>query len=133
MSQERNPNIVNYTRDSDAQRVTRRMWSPLINLNTFLRSSTGSNFLKLINNSKAKDKGSHAPRRVWISDEKLLFFVSLIPPFKISLFEKLYQTLVTVFHRYIKNLEVRQKYSAARRIFKLSSRSLICDETLSRV
>ena len=38
-------------------------------------------------------------------------------PFKISLFEKLYQTLVTVFHHNIKNLEVRQKYSATRRIF----------------
>ena len=38
-------------------------------------------------------------------------------PFKISLFEKLYQTLVIVFHHNIKNLEVRQKYSATRRIF----------------
>ena len=38
-------------------------------------------------------------------------------PCKISLFEKLYQTLATVFHHNIKNLEVRQKYSATRRIF----------------
>ena len=37
--------------------------------------------------------------------------------FKISLFEKLYQTLVTVFHHNITNLEVRQKYSTTRRIF----------------
>ena len=35
-------------------------------------------------------------------------------PFKISLFEKLYQTLVTVFQPNI--VEVRQKYSATRRI-----------------
>ena len=38
-------------------------------------------------------------------------------PLKISLFEKLYQTLITAFHHNIKNLEVRQKYSATRRIF----------------
>ena len=38
-------------------------------------------------------------------------------PFKISLSEKLYQTLVTVLHHNIKNLEVLQKYSATRRIF----------------
>ena len=54
--------------------------------------------------------------------------------FKISLFEKLYQTLVTVFHHDIKNLEVRQKYSATRRIFNsLLDRCLICDETLCLV
>ena len=51
-----------------------------------------------------------------ISDEKLLVFASLINfPFKISLIDKLYQTLVTVFHQNTKNLEVRQKYSATRR------------------
>ena len=53
-------------------------------------------------------------------------------PFKISLFEKLYQTLVTVFHHIIKNFEVRQKYSA-RSYFRLSSPWLICDETLCLV
>ena len=37
--------------------------------------------------------------------------------FKISLFGKLYQTLVTVFHQNIKNLEVRQKSSTTRHIF----------------
>ena len=31
--------------------------------------------------------------------------------------EKIYQTLKTVFDRVAKHLEVRQKYSAARRIF----------------
>ena len=42
---------------------------------------------------------------VWISDEKLLIFASLISPSKMILFEKKY------------HLEVRQKYSATRRIF----------------
>ena len=59
---------------------------------------------------------------VWISDEKLLIFASLISPSKMILFEKKYQTFDTVFHRQIthrqmKHLEVRQKYSAARHIF----------------
>ena len=53
---------------------------------------------------------------VWISDEKLLIFASLISPSKMILFEKKYQTFDTVFHHQMKHLEVRQKYSAARRI-----------------
>ena len=74
--------------------------------------------LKLINKSKAKDKGNHAPWRVWISDEKLLVFASLISPSKsVCLRSCITQTLVTVFHYNIKNLEVRQKYSATRRVF----------------
>ena len=67
---------------------------------------------------------------VWISDEKLLIFASLISPSKMILFEKKYRTFDTVFHHQMKHLEVRQKYSAARRIFN----SLLCvssgDETL---
>ena len=35
---------------------------------------------------------------VWISDEKLLIFVSLISPSKMILFEKKYQAFDTVFH-----------------------------------
>ena len=54
---------------------------------------------------------------VWISDEKLLIFASLISPSKMILFEKKYQTFDTVFHHQMKHLEVRQKYSATRRIF----------------
>ena len=54
---------------------------------------------------------------VWISDEKLLIFAFLISPSKMILFEKKYQTFDTVFHHQMKHLEVRQKYSAARRIF----------------
>ena len=53
---------------------------------------------------------------VLISDEKLLIFASLISPSKIILFEKKYQTFDTVFHHQMKHLDVRQKYSAARRI-----------------
>ena len=79
--------------------------------------SSRKRFPKLINNSKDKDKGNHAPWRVWISDGKQLVFTSLIFLFKITLFEKLDQTLVTGFHHNIKILEVRQKYSATRRIF----------------
>ena len=52
---------------------------------------------------------------VWKSDEKLLIFASLISPSKIILFKKQYQALDTVFHHQTKHLEVRQKYSAARR------------------
>ena len=46
---------------------------------------------------------------VWISDEKLLIFASLISPSKMILFEKKYQTFGTVFHHQMKHLEVRQK------------------------
>ena len=48
--------------------------------------------------------------------KKLLVFASLISPSK-SVCLRSHQTLVTVFHHNIKNLEVRQKYSATRRIF----------------
>ena len=58
---------------------------------------------------------------VWISDEKLLIFASLISPSKMILFEKKYQTFDTVFHHQMKHLEVRQKYSAARRFSTLFS------------
>ena len=55
---------------------------------------------------------------------------SLISSTKIILLEKWYQAFNTVFHHQIKHLEVRQKYSTARRIFNsllgVSSR----DETL---
>ena len=43
---------------------------------------------------------------VWISDEKLLTFASLIFPSKMILFEKKYQTFDTVFHHQMKHLEV---------------------------
>ena len=35
---------------------------------------------------------------VWMCDEKLLIFASLISPSKMILFEKKYQTFDTVFH-----------------------------------
>ena len=54
-----------------------------------------------------------------------LVFASLISPSKMILFEEKYQTFDTVFHHQMKHLEVRQKYSAARRIFQLSSRCFI--------
>ena len=40
---------------------------------------------------------------VWISDEKLLIFASLISPSKMILFEKKYQTFDTVFHHQMKH------------------------------
>ena len=67
---------------------------------------------------------------VWISDEKLLIFVSLISPSKMILFEKKYQTFDTVFHHQMKHLEVRQKYSAVRRIFNSLLGVSSGDETL---
>ena len=68
---------------------------------------------------------------VWISDEKLLIFASLISPSKKILFEKEYQTFDTVFHHQMKHLEVRQKYSAASRIFNSLLSDSSGDETLS--
>ena len=67
---------------------------------------------------------------VWISDEKLLSFASLISPSKMILFEKKYQTFDTVFHHQMKHLEVCQKYSAARRIFNSLLGVSSGDETL---
>ena len=46
------------------------------------------------------------------------------------LFEKKYQTFDTVFHHQMKHLEVRQKYSAARRIFNSPLGVSSGDETL---
>ena len=46
------------------------------------------------------------------------------------LFEKKYQTFDTVFHHEMKHLEVRQKYSAARRIFNSLLGVSSGDETL---
>ena len=67
---------------------------------------------------------------VWISDENLLIFASLISPSKMILFEKKYQTFDTVFHHQMKHLEVRQKYSAALRIFTSLFGVSSGDETL---
>ena len=67
---------------------------------------------------------------VWISDEKLLIFASLISPLKMILFEKKYQTFDTVFHHQMKHLAVRQKYSATRRIFNSLLGVSSGDETL---
>ena len=59
-----------------------------------------------------------------------LVFASIISPSKMILFEKKYQTFDTVFHRQMKHLEVRQKYSAARRIFNSLLGVSSGDETL---
>ena len=59
-----------------------------------------------------------------------LVFASLISPSKMILFEKKYQTFDTVFHHQIKHLEVRQKHSAARRIFNSLLGVSSGDETL---
>ena len=67
---------------------------------------------------------------VWISDEKLLIFASLISPSKMILFEKKYQTFDTVFHYQMKHLEVRLKYSATCRIFNSLLGVSSGDETL---
>ena len=67
---------------------------------------------------------------VWKSDEKLLSICILISPSKMILFEKKYQTFDTVFHHQMKHLEVRQKYSAARRFFNSLLGVSSGDETL---
>ena len=67
---------------------------------------------------------------VWISDEKLLIFASLISPSKMISFEKKYQTFDTVFHHHMKHLEVRQKYSVTRCIFNSLLSVSSGDETL---
>ena len=59
-----------------------------------------------------------------------LLFASLISPSKMILFEKKYQTFDTVFHHQMKHLEVRQKDSAARRIFNSLLGVSTGDETL---
>ena len=59
-----------------------------------------------------------------------LVFASLISPSKMILFEKKYQTFDTVFHHQMKHLEIRQKYSAARRIFNSLLGVSSGDETL---
>ena len=59
-----------------------------------------------------------------------LVFASLISPSKMILFEKKYQTFDTVFHHQMRHLEVRQKYSAARRIFNSLHGDSSGDETL---
>ena len=64
------------------------------------------------------------------SVEKLLIFASLIYPSKIILFEKKYHAFDTVFHHQMKHLEVRQKYSAVRRIFNSLLDFSSGDETL---
>ena len=50
----------------------------------------------------------------------------LISPSKIISFEKYYQAFDTVFHQQMKHLEVRQKFSAVRRIF-ISLLSVSCN------
>ena len=67
---------------------------------------------------------------VWTSDEKLVIFASLISPSIIILFEKYYQAFDTVFHYQLNHLKVRQKYSAARRIFNSLVGVSSGDETL---
>ena len=47
--------------------------------------------------------------------------------------EKIYPTLMTVFHQISKHLEFRQKYSVARRIFNSLLGDWKSDETLSLV
>ena len=62
---------------------------------------------------------------IWISDEILLIFASLISSSKMILFEKKYQTFDTVFHHQMKHLEVRQKILRCASYFQLSSRCFI--------
>ena len=62
----------------------------------------------------------------------LRFYFSVFSVVLVSI-EKIYQTLVRVFHHMSKHLEVRQKYSATRHIFNSLLGVWKCDETLSLV
>ena len=57
----------------------------------------------------------------------LRFYFSVFSVFLVSI-EKIYQTLDSVFHHISKHLEVRQKYSAARRILISLLGVRKCDE-----
>ena len=70
---------------------------------------------------------------VWISDEKLLMFASLISPSKMILFEKKYQTFDTVFHHQMKHREESRKYDAQRSIFDELRDVSSGDKTLCRM
>ena len=62
--------------------------------------------------------------------KKLLILASLISPSKIVLFAKQYKAFDTVYHHRIKNLEIRQKYFAARLIFNSLLGVSSVDETV---
>ena len=73
---------------------------------------------------------------VWICDlnqHKIVIFYTYVFSVVLVSIEKIYQTLERVFHYISKHLEVRQKYTAARRIFSSLFRVWKCDETLSLV
>ena len=92
--------------------------------------------LKLINNLLSLNKGNHDRDSVWIPDLNqhrfLRFCFCVFSLFLVSI-EKIYQTLKTVFDHISKHLEVRQKYSAARRIFNSLLGVWKCGQTLSFV
>ena len=93
-------------------------------------------FLKLIYNSLSFNKGNHNRDGVWISDVNqhrfLRFYYSVFSLVLVSI-EKIYQTLKTVFDHISKHLEVRQKYSASRRIFNSLLGVWKCGQTRSFV
>jgi len=76
--------------------------------------------LKLINNPSSLNKGNHD------RDRFLQVFSSVL-----TSIEKKYQTLKTVFGHISKHLEVRQKYSAARRSFNCLLGVRKCGQTQS--
>ena len=88
-------------------------------------------FLKFVNNSKAKDNSNHAQWHVWISDEVLLDFASLISPSKSVCLRSYIKHLSQCFITISKTSEVGQKYSHTHCIF--NSILLIFDETLCLV
>ena len=77
------------------------------------------------NNSKAKDKGNHAPWRVWISGEKLLVFASLISPSKSvclrSYIKHSSQCFITISKtlKFVKNTPLRIVFSTVLSVFDM--------------
>ena len=102
----------------------------------FIANRTSFQLLKLINNSLSLNKGNHDRDSVWISDlnqHRFLRFCFCVFSLVLVSIEKKHQTLKTVFDHISKHLEVRQKYSAARRIFNSLLGVWKCGQTLSFV
>ena len=93
--------------------------------------------LQLLNNFKILlNKRNHDRDSVWISDlNQHRYFPFSFPIFSLVFVpvEKIYQTLETVFDHICKHLDVRQKYSAVRRIFNSFLGVWKCGQTRSFV
>ena len=81
---------------------------------------------------QAKDKGNHAPWRVWISDEKLVVFASLISPSKSvclrSYIKHSPQCFITISKtsKFVKNSPLRVVFPTLYSVFDMWRNSVLC-------